>query len=281
MFGVSSSPFLLNATIKHHLEKFASSHPRLVSDILRSIYVDDIVFGASDEDSAYELYANSKEVLRSGLFKLRKFTTNSLPLQERISQAEGVSVNPGVKQPCSDTDESYAKSTLGNVSPLCPEDQRILGAHWNIPSDHFVFSFSDVATVAVGLELTKQNVVAIIGRFYDPLGFISPIVIHSKLLFQELCEAKVPWDLPLDGKLLHRWQSLAADLQQGQPVSIPRCYFDGISGEVKLYELCGFCGASTSAYAAIVYLVMHADTGRFMQFIVSKTHVAQSNVRQC
>ncbi|MCG8621284.1 MAG: hypothetical protein MJE68_04665, partial [Proteobacteria bacterium] len=127
VFGVSSSPFLLNATIKHHLEKCASSHPRLVSDILRSIYVDDIVFGASNEDSAYELYASSKEMLKKGSFNLRRFTTNSLPLQEHINQAEGISVTPGMEQSCSDTDETYAKSTLGNVSPLCPEEQRILG----------------------------------------------------------------------------------------------------------------------------------------------------------
>ena len=274
VFGVSSSPFLLNATIKHHLEKFASSHPRLVSDILQSIYVDDIVFGASDEDSAYELYASSKEMLKKGSFNLRKFATNSLPLQERINQAEGISVTPHVEQSCSDTDETYAKSTLGNVSPLRPEEQRILGVRWNIPSDFFVFSFDDVATIAVGLEPTKRNVVATVGRFYDPLGFISPIVIRFKLLFQELCEAKVSWDLPLEGELLRSWHSLIADLLHGQPVSIPRCYFDGVSSEVKTYELCGFCDASTRAYAAVVYLVMHTDTGRFVQFVVSKTRVA-------
>ena len=52
VFGVSPSPFLFNATIKHHLEKFASSHPKLVSEILQLIYVDDVVFGMNDEDSA-------------------------------------------------------------------------------------------------------------------------------------------------------------------------------------------------------------------------------------
>ena len=169
MFGVSSSPFLLNATIKHHLESFASAYPKLVSDIMQSIYVDDIVFGASDAESAWELYYNSKEVLKSGSFNLRKFATNSRPLQERINKAEGIVASPGVKQLCTDTDESYAKSTHGNVNPLCPEEQRIVGVHRDISSDHFIFSFSDVATVAVDLEPTKRNVV---GWFYDPLGLI-------------------------------------------------------------------------------------------------------------
>ena len=155
VFGVSSSPFLLNATIRHHLESFASSHPKLVSDILQSIYVDDFVFGASDEESAWELSSNSKRVLRCGLFNFQKFTTNSLSLQERINRAEGIAVNPGVGQLFSDTDESYAKSTPGNVNPLCPEEQRILGVQWNISLDHFVFSFSNVTIVAVDLEPTK------------------------------------------------------------------------------------------------------------------------------
>ena len=232
------------------------------------------MWGASNEETAYDLYTKSKEVFKSGSFNLRKFTTNSLLLQERINEAEGNLVTPTIRPPCSNTDETYAKSTLGNASPLCPEGQRILGIHWNIPSDRFVFSFCDIATVARELEPTKRNVVATVGRFYDPLGFISPIVIRFKVLFQELCEAKVPWDQPLEGRLLTSWKSLVADLQQGQPLSIPRCYLDGISNEVRSYELCGFCDASTSAYAAVVYLVVHTDAGRFVRFVVSKTRVA-------
>ena len=44
--------------------------------LLQSIYVDDIVAGAADFDSALELYKESKGVLREGGFNLRKFTTN-------------------------------------------------------------------------------------------------------------------------------------------------------------------------------------------------------------
>ena len=55
-FGVSSSPFLLNATIKYHLEEFRETHPELVHQLLISTYVDDIVSGANTGDEAFDLY---------------------------------------------------------------------------------------------------------------------------------------------------------------------------------------------------------------------------------
>ena len=59
-----------------------------------------------------------------------------------------------------------------------------------------------------------------------------------------------------------------------QPLSIPRSYFDGVQGKVKSHSLYGFCDASLTAYAAVVYLVIQTDVGRFVKFIVSKPRVA-------
>ena len=110
VFGVSSSPFLLNATVKHHLEKFIATHPETVTSILQSIYVDDVVFGAEDEDSAYKLYLESKQILRNGSFNLRKFITNCPSLQDRINKAEGTETS---SQAEGILDETFAKTTLG------------------------------------------------------------------------------------------------------------------------------------------------------------------------
>ena len=77
VFEVSSSPFLLNATIRHHLEKPAMVQPYLVSKLLRSTYVDDIITGAESEEAAYKLYKESNELLKGAGFNLRKFTSNS------------------------------------------------------------------------------------------------------------------------------------------------------------------------------------------------------------
>ena len=68
------------------------------------------------------------------------------------------------------------------------------------------FDVLTVATAAKDLVPTKRNIVSVVGRFYDPLGILSPIVIQFKILFQQLCESKIEWDQPLSGELLLKWK---------------------------------------------------------------------------
>ena len=42
VFGVLSSTFLVNATVKHHVERYEEEDPEFVERFLRSIYVDDL-----------------------------------------------------------------------------------------------------------------------------------------------------------------------------------------------------------------------------------------------
>jgi hypothetical protein len=84
VFGVTSSPFLLNGTIKYHLERNSEKYPELVAKLLRSTYVDDVVTSAESEEEAYELYTQSKELLKQARFDLRKFASNSRNLQIRV-----------------------------------------------------------------------------------------------------------------------------------------------------------------------------------------------------
>ena len=84
MFGVSSSPFLLNATIKHHMESHRRVDPHFVDKFLSSIYVDDLVTGSSDVESTYEFYKKLSQRLAVAGFNLRKFIANSEELSCRI-----------------------------------------------------------------------------------------------------------------------------------------------------------------------------------------------------
>ena len=189
VFGISCSPFLLNATLRHHLDKYVTSHPKTVNKLTASLYVDDVITGANDEEEAYQLYLESKSIFKEGGFNLRKFVTNIDSLQQKIDEKEGSAHSSCDDQSSvSPSDETYTKATLAPVQPLLSDEQKILGVCWNVDNDQLHFGFSNIAHQARQMEPTKRNIVSIVGRFYDPLGFLSPIVIRFKILFQELCE---------------------------------------------------------------------------------------------
>jgi len=95
VFGVSTSPFLLNVTIKHHIEKYGEKHPEFVNLLMSSIYVDDVTYGAGDEEAAFELNSKSNKVLAEGRFDLKKLVSNSQSLQSCIEANEGQGLAEG------------------------------------------------------------------------------------------------------------------------------------------------------------------------------------------
>ena len=118
VFGVSASSFLLNATIRHHLEKYRDENPDLVNTLMKSIYVDDVTYGADGEDEAYKLYVLSKKVFAEGGFNLRKFVTNSSTLRQRMASHEQI-LSPDVhfKSSVMEEDATYTSDLLTGSVP--------------------------------------------------------------------------------------------------------------------------------------------------------------------
>ncbi|GFW54344.1 uncharacterized protein TNCV_3703041 [Trichonephila clavipes] len=52
MFGVNVSPFLLSATIKHHIENYREQYPAATEMLDTCLYVDDVISGADDISQA-------------------------------------------------------------------------------------------------------------------------------------------------------------------------------------------------------------------------------------
>ncbi|GFT45816.1 uncharacterized protein TNCV_1781531 [Trichonephila clavipes] len=69
LFGVKSSPFLLAATIKHHLKKYADIFPDTFNHLNQSLYVDDFLCGNDSVQAALTTCIESKQILEDATSK--------------------------------------------------------------------------------------------------------------------------------------------------------------------------------------------------------------------
>ena len=169
---------------------------------------------------------------------------------------------------------NYAEATLGASQQTKVEEHKVLGVPWNPESDRLIFDVSALAKLAFDLRPTKRNVVSVVGKFYDPLGFLSPVIIKFKILFQRLCQLKSDWDEMIPEELVGEWNGLISDLNLAAPVSIARSYISEINDPLTSATLYGFCDASIKAYAAVIYLVLKTGTESVVRFVAAKTRVA-------
>ena len=122
---------------------------------------------------------------------------------------------------------------------------------------------------------TKRSVLSTIASLYDPLGFVSPIVLEPKLLFQQLCRQKFGWNEDISGPELENWQRWLNRLQELIHVQIPRCFKPKKLKALKSIEIHNFADASFYAYAACSYLLL-VDTNDniFCAFVIAKSRLA-------
>ena len=118
-----------------------------------------------------------------------------------------------------------------------------------------------------------QNLAAI----FDPIGLVSPVVVPAKILFQELCVEKIGWDEPLPAGKILRLKKWEQDLKTTSKITLPRCYYDEVAGEVLNCSLHGFGDASKIAYPAVIYLVYKTTKGTCVKLVASKTRIAPVN----
>ena len=165
---MSSSPYLLNSTIQHHL-KWYSSQPdvNVVAKLLESFYVDDLVCGGNDEEEAYNHFSYAREVLSHASFNFQKFIASSHVLRERMrreADSEQTHTCTGM------VNVTCNNATLSTEQPNGTEEHKVLGVCWNIQSEQLVFHNWRSCS-----HTNSRRVISLIGSFYDP--FLSPVII--------------------------------------------------------------------------------------------------------
>ncbi|CAG7785610.1 unnamed protein product, partial [Allacma fusca] len=218
----------------------------------RDTYVDDLMTGTNSPAEAEVLQSQLLKMFSSAHLELRKWSSNSPSLLQRLPS-------------------EYCETKL----PLVFDSDntvKTLGLQWNPATDMFSFS--------VNLPLrrplhTKRTLLSDISKIFDPMGWLAPITIRTKILFQSLWALKISWDESLPANVVEEWNAYRSNLSSIELIKIPRFV---CLPNPTCYEILGFCDASQKAYAAVVYLKTTNDEGDCkVQLFTSKTRVAPVN----
>ena len=235
-FGATSSPFMLNAVLQHHLKQHTSA---MSHDMQANLYVDNVISGCDTEQEAVKYYKEARTIMSSANFNLQSWSSNSAELKAIATQ-----------------ENAYDDSTSVNI----------LGLRWNPTTDKISLAAKS-SVLAHDDLITKREVLQDLSKIYDPLGFIAPVVIRAKMLMQKLWQLKVTWDEPLNDDLQAEWKHIATDLKNAKQFSVSRCYFNARITHPSIH--C-FADASQHAYGAIVFLIQDNQAS----FVIAKTRVA-------
>ena len=268
MFGVNSSPFLLNATLRHHIGKYAVQDPEFSDKMLRSFYVDDLASGENNTEEAYSLYIKANQRMAEGGFRQRKWRTSDKALRSKM-EAQTVDFSNDCEE-----NETYAKTSL--ACQAGSQVGKVLGLEWDCVRDLIKFDFAHLIERAQNKEPSKRNVLNLLACIFDPLGLLSPTAVKAKIRFQEICISGLDWDDRLSRNLRDTWEKWLNNFSETKEVTAQRYAREASLVQTGLAKhwLHGFGDASKRAYCAVVYLVTMVGNQSYVKLIASKTRVA-------
>ena len=247
MFGLIQS-----LASRQHLDSLKVKYPEEVEEILKSLYVDDVISGTDTVDQGCSLKEVAVSVFGEAGFKLHKWHSNVVKLE-----TEAV---------LRDEEQTYAKEQLG----VKPNEAKLLGLPWNKSEDTLAVSFKgDPAGT------TKREVLKSLASVFDPLGVASPTVLVGKRIYREACDQRLPWDALLPEKLDKQWGNFKKSLPD--EVKVPRSLAPA-KEPVQAIDLYIFGDTSGTGTAAAVYAVVYQESSTNQGLVTAKARLAKKGL---
>ncbi|KAL7871628.1 hypothetical protein SRHO_G00066110 [Serrasalmus rhombeus] len=152
--------------------------------------------------------------------------------------------------------------------------ERALGVRWCVQSDAFKFYIS-----IPDRPLTRRGILSTVSSFYDPLGFLAPVIFTAKKILQGLCQRGIGWDDTIPSIVAQEWKDWVGELSLLDNLSIRRCLKPPDFGETTTAQLHHFADASEKGYGAVTYLLLRNSCSHtHSSFIMGKSRVASFKI---
>lgn len=245
-YGTAAASFLAIRTLHQLAIDEADVHPRTAAILKSDFYMDDCLSGCQDENEACMLVKDLKILLNKGCMNLRKWSSNNPEILKHIPEAD--------------------KRTTTIDFQKGVSTSKTLGIHWNAGQDEFSFKVDYKPT-----KITKRHVVSTVARVFDPIGWLQPTVLIGKRFMQKISSEEMKWDDEIPEELQKDWLEYANNLHLLSEIRIPR--WSKHTG--KTMDILGFCDASETAFAAVVYAKTLDENGLpHITLIAAKSKVA-------
>ncbi|KAG8239641.1 hypothetical protein J437_LFUL019306 [Ladona fulva] len=128
---------------------------------------------------------------------------------------------------CYESTSSQKKASLSSVTVP------ILGLKWSPHEDYFSFRVNMLLSQSV---IIKRTILSQIPKLFDPLGWLSPVLITAKIVLQDLWILGMDWDTPITGKQGETWSFLRKQVITLQDLNMPG-FMDSEIPRSKLIQL--------------------------------------------
>ena len=191
MFGLTQSSFILG-TLKQHFQNYMNEYRIVVQKIQRDMYVDDLGSGGTNLVEVENLKQKSIGLFSNGGFHLHKWHWNIPTLENDNTTSE----------------QTYAKQLFSSYSG----HTKIFGLDGNKLTENINIEIPQFSE----RQITKRNVLNYIASIYDPLRLISAGHIIGKIIYRELCDLKIPWDVEIPGVLKSKFKKWVQDVSSNK-----------------------------------------------------------------
>ena len=158
-------------------------------------------------------------------------------------------------------------------------EEKVLSIVWREREDNLIIDLRDYVMEAESYRVTKRNVLKVIAGFYDPVGWVQPVILKFKILFQEVCRESTAWDDELSECFKLKWYKIITEMKGIREIIIPRCYCCNKHADAIInIELHCFSDSSELAYGGCIYLKFILSSGAVkVTLVTSKTRIVPLN----
>ncbi|KAG7307359.1 hypothetical protein JYU34_007543 [Plutella xylostella] len=252
-FGFKVAPYIAMQCLKRLAEEEKEQYPDAARALDQDFYMDDYCGGSHTIPKANQLRRDLVELLAKSGFNLRKWTANDPRILEN-----------------SQTTTNQEEETF--EFKVQADSTKTLGLGWKPTIDKFYFKSTIEMTTK---PPTKRSLLSDISKLFDPLGWLTPISINMKILFQTVWLSALDWSDTLPEDIATKWTSLRQDIQLINIIEVNRWL--GTTKNNQKVELHGFSDASNKAYSAVIYCKVTTDNQTTITLAAAKARLAPLN----